>query len=121
MATVTKSTLSRFQSWLKEYTEQNNMTASALAVKSELSPSTLLRLMREPGRSPDTMTCIKLARSTGQDLNMLLELAGQKEVEDETILNPLRYRLLKTFDQMPYEMQQSLLTLSESMLKTRKV
>lgn len=75
LATKNKQ-LSPLAQWIQDYSQAHGITLTELSRDAGLSDGTLRSLMYYPDRLPTMETCLRLARTTGEPVKTMLQMAG---------------------------------------------
>jgi transcriptional regulator with XRE-family HTH domain len=93
--------------WLKQQMAERNLTLRHAALKADVAPPTMFRIVHGKAR-PSPATLQKLAAAFRVDVDRLYELAGYKQAARDYSLTPEWQASVQAIAQMPEEQQQRL-------------
>jgi len=100
--------------WLERQIEERGLSIRAAALYAGLSAPTLLRIME--GKPPDTTTCRKLAAWAAVDPDLVLALAGHRQMkppaETTRAYAPEVIELMNVIAALPPELQAAALRIT---------
>ena len=98
-----------FSSWLRSYSEENNIPMAVMSLEAGLSRGILNNFIQYPERRPNLKTILRLSAYTGKPADEIAELAGvagyKPNYRPVGNADPAIEELVKVYKRLPTPMQ----------------